>query len=313
MSEKKIIAVVGATGTQGGGLVRAILDDPASPFAVRAITRNADSDRARELAARGAEVVEADLADPATLKNAFAGVHGAFVVTNFFESMSAEVEKSQAHAAAQALKDAGAEHVIWSTLDDTRPTLAPLGIPGIQGSYTVPHFDGKYDGENAFRELGVPTTFLRTTFYWESLTYGFSLRRGEDGTLAIILPLGERRLSGIAGEDIGRTAYGIFQRGTALVGDTVSIAGDHLTGRQIADTFAKVLGETVDYRPLTFDQFYDLGLAAPEEFTNMFRYYYEAEADFTGARDLDRVRALNPALETFEEWLTAHKDAFKGI
>ena len=191
MSDKKTIAVLGAAGKQGSGLVRAILDDPAAPFAARAITRNADSDRARELADEGVTIVEADLSDPAGLRQAFAGAHGAYVVTNFFESMSADVEKAQARAAAHAVKDAEVAHVIWSTLEDTRPALAGSGMPELQGTYTVPHFDAKDEANAYFRELNVPTTFLRTTFFWESFTQGLGPQRGEDGALVLTLPIGE--------------------------------------------------------------------------------------------------------------------------
>ncbi|WP_229700623.1 NmrA/HSCARG family protein [Streptomyces camponoticapitis] len=313
MSGRRTIAVLGATGNQGGGLVRAVLDDPAAPFAVRAITRNAGSGRARELAARGATIVEADLGDPASLRPAFVDAHGAYVVTNFFESMSADVEKAQARAAAGAVKDAGVSHVIWSTLEDTRTALAGSGVPELQGTYTVPHFDAKDDANAYFRELGVPTTFLRTTFFWEAFTQGLGPRRGEDGTLALTLPLGERRLSGIASEDIGRTAYGIFKRGVELVGETVSIAGEHLTGQQYAAAFARALTEPVEYRPMTVEQFRALRQPTSDEFANMFRYYHDAEAEFTGDRELSKVRDLNPRLQSFDQWLGLHLGSFTGL
>lgn len=313
MSDKKTIAVVGATGNQGGGLVRAILDDPAAPFAVRAITRDAGSVRARALADRGAEVVQADLDDPANLRRVFAGAHGAYVVTNFFESMSAEVEQAQARAAAEAVSEAGVAHVIWSTLEDTRPALTNSGVPQLQGAYTVPHFDAKDEANAYFRDLDVPTTFLRTTFYWEAFAQGLGPQRDEDGALALTLPIGQRRLAGIASEDIGRTAYGIFQRGPELIGETISIAGEHLTGEQYADAFAKALGEPVHYRPMTVEQFRGLGLPTSDEFANMFRYYHDAESDFVGDRDLERVRDLNPRLQSFEQWLARHQDRFTSL
>ncbi len=120
MPEKRVITVFGATGAQGGGLVRAILDDPDGPFAVRAITRDAGTDKARELAARGAEVMEADIDDPAALERAFAGAWGAYCVTFFWAHFSPEKEQSEARAMAQAASRAGLSHVIWSTLEDTR-------------------------------------------------------------------------------------------------------------------------------------------------------------------------------------------------
>ncbi|MFJ4468841.1 NmrA/HSCARG family protein [Streptomyces sp. NPDC089424] len=310
MSDKKIIAVLGATGRQGGGLVRAVVDDPDGPFAVRAITRRPDSRGARDLAGRGADVVQATVDDPQALRTAFAGAYGAYVVTNFFESMSAEVEKAQAATAAQAAKVAGVAHVIWSTLEDTRRALADTGVPALQGDYTVPHFDAKNDADEYFRDLRVPTTFLRSTFYWEAFLDGLGPRRADDGTLELTLPMGRKRLAGIASEDIGRTAYGIFQRGTETIGETVSIAGEHLTGQQYAEAFTRVLGRTVHYRPMTIEQFGNLGEPTSHEFAHMFRFYQLAEAEFVGDRDLSRVRALNPRLQSFAQWLDRHRDAF---
>src|SRR4029077_12911342 len=145
MANKKVIAVVGATGAQGGGLCDAILSDPAGGFACRAITRDPSKDKARALAARGAEVVKADLDDLDSLKNAFAGAYGAYCVTNFWEHFSAEKEKAQAKNLAEACRAAGVTHVIWSTLEDTRELMAhnDTRMPMLQKHYRVPHFDAK--------------------------------------------------------------------------------------------------------------------------------------------------------------------------
>ncbi|MDX2644276.1 NmrA/HSCARG family protein [Streptomyces sp. PA03-1a] len=311
MTQKKIIAVLGATGAQGGGLARAILAEPDGPFAVRAITRDADSDKARALAGRGAEVVEADLGDEGSLRRAFDGAHGAYVVTNYWEGMSAETELAQAGNAARAAKDAGLRHVVWSTLEDTRAhfPVAEARVPLLDGAYTVPHFDAKAEADRFFIDLGVPTTLLRTTFYWEAFLQGFAPRRDDSGDLVLSLPMGGSALAGIAAEDIGRVALAIFGRGEEFVGRTVGIAGEHLTGEELASAFAELYGEPVVYRPLTHDQFRELGIPAAAEIGNMFQYYTEAAGAFTGARDLGLVRDLHPGVQTFREWLTAHKDA----
>src|SRR3954471_14648711 len=124
MTDKKIVAVVGATGAQGNGLVRAILADTSGQFAVRAITRNPGSDKAKALAAAGADVVAADVDDEASLARAFAGAYGAFCVTFFWDHFSAEKEVAEAGHMARAAKAAGVKHVIWSTLDDTRKFMS---------------------------------------------------------------------------------------------------------------------------------------------------------------------------------------------
>ena len=106
-------------------MVRAILADPNGGFAARAITRDPNKDKAKALAAKGAEVVKADLDDVESLKKAFAGAYGVYCVTNFWEHFSAEKEKAQAKNIAEAARAAGVKHVIWSTLEDTRKLMAP--------------------------------------------------------------------------------------------------------------------------------------------------------------------------------------------
>ena len=215
-TDKKIIAVIGATGAQGGGLVSAILKDKKGPFAVRAITRDPNSTKAKALAKAGAEVVAADVDDEKSLAKAFKGAHGAFCVTFFWAHLKPEKELSEARNMAKAAKDAGVKHVIWSTLEDTRKSI-PLSdgrMPTLMGKYKVPHFDAKGEANGIFTELGVPTTFLVTSFYWDNfIHFGMGPKKGADGKLAITLPLGTKKLAGIAAEDIGKTAYAIFEKG----------------------------------------------------------------------------------------------------
>ncbi len=236
MGDEKIIAVVGATGAQGGGLVRAILRG--TGFIPRALTRNPGAAKARQLAEAGAEVVAADLDDAASVRRAFAGAFGAFCVTNYWEHYSPERELAQAGAMAAAARHAGVQHVVWSTLEDTRRWM-PLDdnrMPTIKGKYKVPHFDGKGEANQLFIDAGVPTTFLLTSFYWDNLIhFGMGPRRGPDGRLAITFPMEDKKLPGIAVEDVGRSVYAIFGRGTEFRGRTVGIAGEHLTCSDMAD------------------------------------------------------------------------------
>ena len=255
MSEKRIIAVVGATGTQGGSLVRAILGDVSGRFIPRGVSRNVNSDKAKALAKLGAEVVAADIDDVESLKRAFKGAYGAYCVTFFWEHFSPEKEIAQASNMAKAAKEAGIEHVIWSTLEDTRKWV-PLNdgrMPTLMGKYKVPHADAKGEANQVFTELSLPTTFLLTSAYWENLIYGgMGPQKGPDGKLAITLPIGDKKFPGIAAEDIGKCAYGIFKQGREYIGKTVGIAGEHLTGGQMANAFTRALGqEAVSYTHLT--------------------------------------------------------------
>ncbi len=306
MYQHKIIAVIGATGAQGGGLVRAILSDTNSPFRVRAITRNAASEKAVALTKLGAEVVEADLDDVASLKRAFQGAYGAFCVTNYWEHMNPEKELAQAANLAEAAKNAGLQHVIWSTLDDMREWV-PLSddrMPTLMGKYKVPHFDAKGEGNKAFSERSVPTTFLQTSFYWENFIYfGMGPKRGQDGVLAITMPMGEARLPGIAAEDIGKAAYGIFKRRDEYVGKTVGIAGEHLTGAEMAAALTRAVGEEVRYNAVPPEVFRSFGFPGADDLGNMFQVKHDFNEAYCGRRSLDETRKLNPSLQTFEGWL----------
>jgi uncharacterized protein YbjT (DUF2867 family) len=311
MAQDKIIAIVGATGAQGGGLARAILDDPDSPFRARAITRNAGSDKAQELARRGAEVVEADLDDPESLKRAFAGAHGAYCVTNFWEHFSPGKEVAQAVNMAEAARAAGLAHVIWSTLEDTRQwvPLDDTRMPTLMEKYKVPHFDGKGEANREFTNRGVPTTFLLTSFYWDNLIqFGMGPRKGPDGVFAITFPMGDRRLPGMAAEDIGKCAYGIFRRGADYVGRTVGIAGGHLTGAEMAAALTRALGVEVRYNDVPPEVYRSLGFPGAEDLGNMFQFKRDFNDYFCGIRNVDEARALNPELQDFDEWLVRNKE-----
>jgi uncharacterized protein YbjT (DUF2867 family) len=311
MSGKRILAVVGATGAQGGGLVRAILSDPRGEFSARAITRNVNSAKARELAKLGAEVVPADIDNAESLKNAFAGAHGAFCVTFFWDHFSPEKEHAQARAMATAAKQAGLRHVIWSTLEDTRKWV-PLNddrMPTLMGKYKVPHFDAKGESDQVFNELGVPTTFLLTSFYWDNLIhFGMGPKRGGDGKLAFTMPMADKRLPGIAAEDIGRCAYGIFKAGNTYIGKTLGVAGEHLTGSQMVAALSKALGQEVTYNAVSPEAYRSAGFPGAEDLGNMFQFKRDFEQVFCGARSLEVSRKLNPSLQTFEMWLAQNKN-----
>jgi uncharacterized protein YbjT (DUF2867 family) len=311
VADKKIIAVVGATGAQGGGLVRAIMADKSGEFTARALTRDVSSDKARALADLGAEVVAVDIDDAESLKKGFAGAYGAFCVTFFWEHFSPEKEKAQVLAMAQAAKATGLQHVIWSTLEDTRKWV-PLSddrMPTLMGSYKVPHFDGKGESDAVFSQNGVPATCLLTSFFWDNLIhFGMGPKPGPDGKLAFNLPMGDRKLPGIAAEDIGRCAYGIFKNGNSYIGKTVGIAGGHLSGDEMAAALTKALGQDVEYNAVPHDVFRGLGFPGAEDLGNMFQFKHDFNEYYTGVRSLDFSRSLNPSLQDFDSWLAANKD-----
>jgi uncharacterized protein YbjT (DUF2867 family) len=181
-------------------------------------------------------------------------------------------------------------------------------MPTLMGNYKVPHFDSKGEANQVFKEAGVPTTYLLTSFYWDNLIhFGMGPKKGPDGKLAFTLPMGNKKLPGIAAEDIGRCAYGVFKEGAQYHGKTVGIAGEHLTGTQMAESLTKALGVEVVYNAVTPEAYRGFGFPGAEDLGNMFQFKRDFEEYFCGARSLDVSRSLNPALQTFNKWLAANK------
>ncbi len=309
MAARKIITVIGATGAQGGGLARAILADKSGEFAVRAVTRKPQSEKAEALRKAGAEVVNADLDDVDSLRHAFEGAYGAFCVTNYWEHFSGDKEIAHAKNMARAAKQAGVKHAIWSTLEDVRKwyPLSDHRMPTIEGKWKCPHFDAKGASDHFFTEGGVPTTFLLASFYWDNFIYfGAGPKPTPDGTLALTFNMGDSPMDGIAAGDIGGCAFGIFQRGTALVGKYIGISGGKLTIAEYADAMSKALGRKVVYNKVTSDQYRGFGFPGAVELGNMFQFYDEQAKDVGGMRDIAKSKELNPGLQTFEQWLAVN-------
>ncbi len=326
MPDTRIIAIIGATGQQGGGLARTILADPGTGFAARALTRNPGSERARALAALGADVVEADLDDEASLRAAFDGAYGAYVVTDYFSASVPDVpalssqeagqnrarrELARAANAARAARETGLRHVIWSTAEDTRPHFNRTGssIPYTEGGFATPHLDAKAEANAFFTGLRVPTTFLQAAYHYESLTGG-ALARNPQGDLVLSLPLADSRLALIGAEDIGRTALAILRHPDDFIGRKVSAAGAHASGEELAAMISEVVGEKVHYRPFTWEQFRSLPFPTAVTAANAFQYFAETQEDLLSRYDLNESRRINPQMASLDEWLRAHRSSF---
>ncbi len=314
--QKKIITVFGATGAQGGGVAPAILNDPTSEFAVRAVTRDPGSDKAKALAVMGAEVVGGDIDDAESIKSALKGAYGAFFVTFYWAHMNPDREIAEIQNMARAAKETGLKHAIWSTLDDTRKyfPLNDTRMPTLMEKYKVPHFETKGGSDHFFTDLGVPVTFLLTTFFWDNFIYfGLGPRKGADGKLAITFPMGDKKLPGIAAEDIGKCAYAIFKRGNEFIGKTVGIAGGQPTCQEMADGMSKVLGQKVRYNEISPEVYRGFGFPGAEDMGNMFQFYRDCNDFFTKSRDVAFTKKLNPALKSFDMWLAANAEKLKSI
>ncbi len=309
MSAKKIITVFGATGSQGGGLVRSIANDPNSEFTARAVTRDPNSEKAKELSALGAEVVYGDLSNEESIRRALEGAYGAYFVTFFWAHFSPEQEKAEAALFAKAAKQAGIKHAIWSTLEDTRE-LVPLHdnrMPTLRDIYKVPHFDAKGESNKVFKEAGVPTTFFHVSFYWDNFIYfGSGPKRDPDGNLALTLPIGDAKMAGIGADDIGKCAYGIFKNPAEYIGKDVGVAGEHLSGQQMADALSKAVGAPVVYNKISAEVYRSFGFPGADDLGNMFQIYDEFEEKLNNLRDINVSKQLNPDLMNFEQWLSRY-------
>ncbi len=314
MGTKRIIAVVGATGKQGGSLARALLGDHAGDFALRVLTRKPSGDRAQALARLGAEVVYADADDLGALKRAFAGAYGAYCMTDFWGGHGdPERERVQGATMAEAARCTGVQHVIWSTLEDTRRyvPLADSRLPTLLGRYKVPHYDGKGEADDAFRSLDVPTTFFLTSFYWENLLNfpGMGPKRNAAGELVFAMPMADGKLPGIAVDDIGLCALGVFRQ-TCNIGQTIGVAGEHPTCEQMAASLTRVLGQRVRYENVDPVAFRTSDFTGAAELSNMLQFKRDFQDVFCGTRNVERSRQLNPALQTFDQWLARHAGRF---
>ena len=233
-----------------------------------------------------------------------------------FAPLAASVEREQQQAVniAKAARTVNAAHVIWSTLDDTAKWL-PLSdprMPTLMGRYKVPHSDSKGQIDHVFTDLGLPTTFLLTCFYWDNFyNHGWGPQRdqerGQDGAYALTLPISKARMPGIAAEDIGKCAYALFRTRTGLVSETVGIAGEHLSGAEMAAKFSGALGIDCRYSPLSAQAYRNLGFPGADDLGNMFQIFDEFEPQYRASRSVDAAKALAPSLMDFDTWLAKYK------
>jgi uncharacterized protein YbjT (DUF2867 family) len=313
-----LIAVADATGLLGGAVARAIANDPQHRFRLRALVQpsHANAPAARALAAAGAEVVAVTHDDATELLRGVGGAHGVFAVTDFWDHGSPERELSQARAMSTAARLADVEHVIWSTQEDSRCWL-PLGdarMPTLLQRYKVPSFDAKGEADLFFAASGIPTTFLRSALAWEQLLgFGLGPRRGEDGALRLALPIGQRPVAGIALADVGACVRQLFVQGPPEATRMVGIAGEHLTGAEMAAFYRRALGESVLFEAVPFDSWRALGLPGAEELGNMFQFMHDFSAIVNAQRPVASTRQLHPELLSFGQWLTIHRSHIPSV
>jgi uncharacterized protein YbjT (DUF2867 family) len=185
-------------------------------------------------------------------------------------------------------------------------------MPTLMEKYKVPHFDAKGEANAEFTGLGVPTTLYHTSFYWENLIYfGAGPKKGPDGKLAITMPMADKKLPGIAVEDIGTCALSIFKKGSDYIGKTVGVAGEHLTGTQMAAALSRALGQEVRYNAVEPADYAKLGFPGADDLDNMINFKRDLQADFLVMRSLSVSREINPDLLTLDTWLARETAAIE--
>uniref|UniRef100_A0A452EK72 NmrA-like family domain-containing protein 1 n=2 Tax=Capra hircus TaxID=9925 RepID=A0A452EK72_CAPHI len=236
MTSKKIIAVFGATGAQGGSVARAMLEG--KKYVVRALTRDVTRPKAQVLRDLGAEVVEGDLNDKASVEAALKGAYGAFLVTNFWDHFSKEKEVCQGEVVADVAKSQGLKHVVYSGLENVKRLT--------NGKLEVLHFDGKGEVEEYFWSIGVPMTSVRVAAYFENFLGPLKPVKASDGDYyTLALPMGDVPMDGISVADIGAAVCSIFNSPEEFVGKAVGLSAEALTIQQYADVLSKSLGKEV--------------------------------------------------------------------
>jgi len=292
MSSKPIITVFGATGAQGGSVVRYLAND--DRFAIRAVTRDTSSEKARELKEKyGAELVEADATNPESYERAFAGAYGAFVVTAFWDPSTMGKEKEIGKNLVKAAKAAGVQHYVWSTL--------PFARKESEGKYNVPHFDDKAEVDDDVKAAGfLFHTFFLAAFYYQNFSSFFPIQKSEEGDLAVNLP----DTSSITAYDVSQTGgivAEIFNHREKWNGQYVAASGDHFTLTEVEEVLSKAAGKKVQVNRIPRDVFGNLGFPGAHELAEMFSWFNEYT--YFG-RQLKRESGLRayPQLRTLAEY-----------
>jgi len=279
MADTKTVLVSGATGQQGGAVARELLK---KGFAVRALTRNPESDKAKELAALGADVVKGDLNDEASLKPALTGVWGAFAVQNTWEA-GVEGEEEQGKRFAKAAKDAGVQHFVYTSVGSAHEKTG------------IPHFDNKFRVEETVKGLGFPSyVILRPVFFFENWLSPWFKPYIDQGSVAVAMKP-ETKLQMIAVEDIGRYGAWAFENAEKLNGREIDIAGDTLTMPETAKVISDVSGKQVGFFQVPIEEV----RKASEDFALMLEWFDRKgySADITKASEEAGI-----APTPFAEW-----------
>ena len=280
-NDTRVILVAGATGKQGGAVVRHL---QAGDFRVRALTRDPEASKAQPLREIGAELVRGDLTQRASLDEALAGAWGVFSMATPFEA-GPEAEIRQGTTLGDAASAAGVRHYVYSS------------VGGADRDSGVPHFESKWAIENHLRSLGLALTIIRPTYFFENFSGGWSLQPSDDG-YSLGMPLSpERALQATAVDDVGAFVALAFRDPDRWQGHEFELAGDEMTGPGYCEAMSRDLGRPVRYQQLPWE-------AVRSQSEDVYRMYDFFEREGYAA-DIAHLRELHPGLQSFQQWLDA--------
>nr|XP_019611968.1 PREDICTED: nmrA-like family domain-containing protein 1 isoform X2 [Rhinolophus sinicus] len=319
MADRKLVVVFGATGAQGGSVARTLLED--GTFRVRAVTRDPGQKAAKELKLQGAEVVQGDQDDEASMELALTGAHATFIVTNYWENCSQEQEVKQGKLLADLAKRLGLCYVVYSGLENIKQLTA--------GKLAAGHFDGKGEVEEYFRDIGVPMTSVRLPCYFENLLSYFLPQKAPDGKSYLLsLPMGDIPMDGMSVADLGPVVLSLLKMPEEYVGQNLGLSTCRHTVEEYAALLSKHTGKAVrdaqvgpctpgrSFQPpgglcawqTTPEDYEKLGFPGAQDLANMFRFY-ALKPD----RNIELTLRLNPKARTLDQWLEQHKGDFARL
>ena len=295
MSEKKKILVTGATGAQGGSVADFLLKS--GNYSVRALTRDAGSEKALNLKDKGAEIAEGNMEDVTSLIDAMKDCYGVFGVTSFWEHFQKEFEHGK--NLVDAVSKSNIEHFVFSTL----PNVKKIS----NGKYEAPHLDLKAELEEYSKSKDLKATYVHAAFYFENFYTFFPPQKQEDGSFTFGFPQ-ENNLRGISIEDLGGIVLNIFDHPSEYIGKTIFAAGDSITPAEYAATMSEVLGKKVIFNYIPQDIFAGFGFPGADDLAAMFAFQQEFLPP--PHTDADDSRKMYPELKTFKQWMEDNKDKF---
>jgi len=302
MAEKKTVVVLGATGKQGGSVIRALLKE--GKFRVRGITRDSSKDSALMLREQGAEMIEADTSHCDTLVHAFNGAYAVFAVTNFWDPSSRNREIEVGKSIVDAAKKANVQHFIWSSL----PNVKKIS----NGKYEVHQFTDKALVDEYLQKSGLNFTIVSLALYFDNFQHLLKPRLNKDNTIVFSIPFpADHNLTFVDVDDTGEAVVNILNNPQQWLGKWVPLFGEHLLASELAKTFQSVSGKKTIYQEMSPAE--GERRNPNKEFLEMFDYIKDYGYYGDKASEMPTAKKLNPHLKTFKQWIEVnnfHKEKF---